>query len=72
MYSVPAMQIPENKNIDPCNPNVSIKSGKNFRTKNEHNDNSVIQSDTPKSLKKIINQNLIRSNVIYVDFDLKL
>lgn len=51
MNNAPAAHIEENRNIDPCNPSESIKSGKNFRVINEHNDSSVMQNDTPKSFK---------------------
>lgn len=55
MNKVPATQTPENRNIDPFNPSVSIKSGKNFSAKNEHNESSIMQNDTPKSFKIKIN-----------------
>lgn len=51
MNNAPAAQIKENKNDPPCSPNESNRSGKNFKVINEHNDNSVMQNDTPKSFK---------------------
>lgn len=42
-------QKPENKNILPENPNVSVKNGRNFVVVNASNHMSVIQNDIPNS-----------------------